>query len=151
MRGLRRVAVACVAAAVIAGCSVAGCSTAAPAPAAPAPAGPTPDDTVCREFGDTGSLVRRTAESLERMPVLPAAVALVLLNTRGIATTPGVEDPVLQAAQTELVAAIDDLDAQGQALLGPDGNPARDAVQLDAARILTAVEEIERVCGSRGA
>ncbi|MBC8092758.1 MAG: hypothetical protein H7Y15_12620 [Pseudonocardia sp.] len=145
MRG--RIAVACAAVALVAGCSAPEPATSA-APA-PVPAGPNAEDTVCQEFTDTGSLARRTAEALEQMPVLPAAIALVLLNTRGIASTPGVENPVLAAAQAELVAAIDDLDAQGKALLGPDGNPAQDTVQLDAARILAAVEEIERVCGGR--
>ncbi len=134
-------------AAVLAGC---GAPEPAEPTAIPAPtAAPLPEEVVCAEYADTGSLVRRTAEALEQMPVLPAAIALVLLNTRQVATTPGVLDPELQAAQTELVAAIDDLDTQGQALLGPDGDPARTAVQLDAARILAAVEEIERVCTTR--
>ncbi len=140
-------------AAVAATCAVlAGCGAPEPAEptATPAPsAAPIPEEVVCAEYVDTGSLVRRTAEALEQMPVLPAAIALVLLNTRQVATLPGVLDPELAAAQAELLAAIDDLDAQGRLLLGPDGNPAQTAVQLDAARILAAVTEIERVCAAR--
>jgi hypothetical protein len=133
--------------AVLAGC---GTSTPAEPTRSPSPsAAPLPEEVVCEEYADTGSLVRTTAESLERQPVLPAAVALVLFDSRRIAATAGVLDPELQAAQAELVAAIDDLDAQGQALLGPGGNPAQTAVQLDAARILAAVTEIERVCAGR--
>ncbi|MBW0116342.1 hypothetical protein [Pseudonocardia abyssalis] len=137
---------------------LAGCSTAAaPAPAstpsaAPAPTGAapaTPEDVVCADYTDSQSIVRQAADAMNRMPVLPAGVAVLLLGAREVATTGGVTDPAIVAAQTELVAAIDDLDAQGRALLGPDGNAAQDAVQLDATRIVAAVTEIERVCGAR--
>ena len=56
--------------------------------------------------------------------------------------------PELAAARTELVAAIDDLDAQARALLPPGGSATRDPVQLDPTRILAAAAEIERLCGS---
>ncbi|GAA3230559.1 hypothetical protein GCM10017691_23640 [Pseudonocardia petroleophila] len=138
---------------------LAGCSTAAPAPEAPAPAsaapGPsgavaaTPEDVVCEDYTDSQSVVRQAADAMTRMPVLPAGVAVLLLGARQVATTGGVTDPEIVAAQAELVAAIDDLDAQGREQLGPDGNAARDAVQLDAQRILAAVTEIERVCAGR--
>jgi hypothetical protein len=101
---------------------------------------------VCAEYRTDDSVLRRTADAVARMPVLPAGVNLVLLNTRMIAQTPGVQDPELVAAQAELVAAIDDLDAQGRALVGPEGSAVTDAVQFDAARITAAVTEIERVC-----
>ncbi|MDN5931838.1 MAG: hypothetical protein L0I24_12380, partial [Pseudonocardia sp.] len=108
-----------------------------------------PEDRVCSEYLDDQSLVRRIATTAAQQPVLPAAIALVLLDSRGIATTPGVTDPELLAAQQELLAAIDDLAAQGRALLPPGGNPAQDTVKLDAERILAAVAEIERVCQAR--
>lgn len=149
---------ALVAAAVLAALTVlAGCSaTPAPAPppatsAAPAPsAAPdrTPEEVVCADYTDSQSVVRQTAEAIEEMPVLPAGVAVLLLGARQVATTSGVTDPGIRAAQAELVAAIDDLDVQGRALLGPDGNAAQDAVRIDAARILAAVTEIERVCAA---
>ncbi|MBW0090573.1 hypothetical protein I4I73_05765 [Pseudonocardia sp. KRD-184] len=121
-------------------------TSAAPAPSA-APAR-TPEEVVCADYTDTRSVVRQTAEAIEEMPVLPAGVAVLLLGARQVATTSGVTDPEIRAAQAELAAAIDDLDAQGRALLGPDGNAAQDAVRIDAARILAAVTEIERVCGA---
>jgi hypothetical protein len=87
-------------------------------------------------------------QAMQRMPVLPAGVNLVLLNVRMVAGTPGVQDPELAAAQAELVAAIDDLDVQGREGIGPDGNAVSDAVQFDTERILAALTEIERVCGN---
>jgi hypothetical protein len=84
------------------------------------------------------------------MPVLPAGVSLVLLGVRQTALTPGVQDPALAAAQVELVAAIDDLDAQGRRLIGPEGDAAQDAVQLDTARVMAALGEVERICGAPG-
>ena len=84
------------------------------------------------------------------MPVLPAGVSLVLLGVRQTALTPGVQDPALAAAQLELVAAIDDLDAQGRRLIGPEGDAAQDAVQLDTARVMAALGEVERICGAPG-
>lgn len=147
-----RIAAVLVPLAVLAGCGATpepATPTASPVPptSASAPA-ESPEDRVCSEYGDDRSIVRRIANTLVQQPVLPAAIAIVLLDSRGIATTPGVTDPELLAAQMELIAAIDDLDAQGRALLGPDGNAAQDAVRIDAARILAAVTEIERVCGA---
>ncbi|MDN5750337.1 MAG: hypothetical protein L0H64_17800, partial [Pseudonocardia sp.] len=115
----------------------------------PEPAGGT-DATVCAQLvvDDPPSALRQVAEAAARMPVLPAAVAIILLGPRQVASTPGIQDPELAAAAAELVAAIDDLDAQADALLGPDGNAAQDAVQFDATRLLAAVDEIERVCTS---
>ena len=138
---------------LLAGCTGAPSAPAPPAPsAAPAPpsatAAATPDEAVCADYRGTGSVLRQTVEAMQRMPVLPAGVNLVLLNVRMVAATPGVQDPELQAAQAELVAAIDDLDAQGKALVGPEGNAVTDAVQFDSARILAALTEIERVCAA---
>jgi hypothetical protein len=155
------------------GLALAGCGPSAPAPAAPSSAAPppvaapgstapgsaapggtaaavTPDEVVCADYRDRESLLRQTAEAVERMPVLPAGVGLVLLGVRQTALTPGVQDPALAAAQAELVAAIDDLDAQGRRLIGPEGNAAQDAVQLDTARVVAALGEVERICGAPG-
>jgi hypothetical protein len=127
-------------------------TAAAPAPALPsAPALPTPadssDQAACADYANTVNTVRGIASALQNGPVLPAGVALFLLDARTRAATPGATNPALAAAETELVAAIDDLDAQGRALLPAGGNPARDAVQLDPTRILAAVGTIERLCG----
>ncbi|MHA6783757.1 hypothetical protein ACVGOW_22630 [Pseudonocardia saturnea] len=150
-----RIAAALVPLAVLAGCGGApgpATPTASPVPlppsSSPAPA-VSPEERVCSEYGDDQSIVRRIANTLAQQPVLPAAIAIVLLDSRGIATTPGVTDPELLAAQMELIGAIDDLDAQGRALLPPGANPAQETVQLDGERILAAVTEIERVCAAR--
>lgn len=119
------------------------------APDAPGATGGT-DAAVCAELAATTppSALRQVAEAADRMPILPAAAAIILLGPRQVASTGGAQDPELAAAQAELVAAIDDFDAQARALLGPEGNAAQDAVQLDADRLLAAIEEIERVCAS---
>ncbi len=100
---------------------LAGCGGPARSPA---------DAAACAGNEKTADTVRGIDKALQQGPILPAAVALVLLDSRARATRPGIEDPALAAAQAELVAAIDDLDAQGRALLPPGGNPAQNAVQL---------------------
>lgn len=129
-----------------------GCGGAAPAEPAPAPTGGATggtDAAVCNEFSGTGrSAFRQAVEAAQGMPVLPAAVAIIGLGPRQVASTAGAENPELVAAQEELVAAIDDLDAQGRELLGPEGDAAQDAVQLDVARALAALDEIERICAA---
>jgi hypothetical protein len=116
-------------------------------PAAP-PAAGTPDATACADNATTVSTVRGIADALERGPVLPAGVTLFLMTPREKAAAPEVTDPRLRAARAEMVAAIDDLDAQGQALLPPGGDALRDPVQLNPARILAAVAELEHLCGN---
>jgi hypothetical protein len=103
---------------------------------------------VCADHDTTVSTVRGVADALASGPVLPAGVALFLITPRARATVPGVADPALVAAGAELVAAIDDLDAQGVALLPPGGNVTRDPVQLDPTRILAAAAELERLCAA---
>ncbi len=138
---------------LLVGCGAAAPQTPAPAPAAvqPAPtadADRTAEDAACRDGAKTAGTVRSIAAALQEGPVLPAGVALFLLDARVRAAAPGIDDPALLTAQTELVAAIDDLDAQGRALLPPGGSPAQNRVQLDPTRIVAAVAEIERVCGT---
>jgi hypothetical protein len=134
---------------------LAGCGAAAPAPApgptaapAPAAAGAEAGAPACANAPVTISTVRGIADALERGPVLPAGVELFLTGPREAAVAPDPSGPELAAARAELVAAIDDLDAQARALLPPGGNVTRDPVQLNPARILAAAAEIERLCGS---
>jgi hypothetical protein len=128
-----------------------------PAPVAGADAAAGPTDTtgraeagggVCADHDNTVSTVRGVADALSSGPVLPAGVALFLTTPRARATVPGVADPALIAAGAELVAAIDDLDAQAVALLPPGGNVTRDPVQLDPTRIRAAAAELERLCAA---
>lgn len=144
-----------------------GCGGSPAPPAVPAvptgsaasapPAGPpsvdpgrSAEDAACAANEKTANTVRGIAAALEKGPVLPAGVALFLLDARSRAAAAQLGDPELAAAHAELVAAVDDLDAQGEALLPPGGSPARDAVQLDAARVLAAVEQIDRLCRRTG-
>lgn len=124
---------------------------AAPAPASTPPAAP-PSGTAAGEPGcvdheRTVSMVRGIADAVAQGPVLPAGVALFLLGprTRAAAVSDSA-DPELVAARAELVAAIDELDAQGRAALPPGGDAARNPVQLDPTRILAAADELERLC-----
>jgi hypothetical protein len=150
---VRRALVLAVTLGVLAGCGGPAAPAAAPpvAPSAPpSTAAPdrTPEQLACEQLKGTAGTVRRIAQQAERGPVLPAAVALLLFDPRRLATQPGVQDPELLAARAELVAAIDDLDAQGRALLPPGGNPVQNAVQLDMTRILAAVERLEALCST---
>jgi hypothetical protein len=150
---VRPVGRALAAAALLGALAACGGPAGAPPPPIPAPAdapqvpAPSPDEAVCAAHRATADTVRGIARAVEQGPVLPAGVALFLLDARNRAAQ-GARDPELAAAQAELVAAIDDLDAQARALLPPDGNPARDAVQLDPTRVVAAVEAVERVCGT---
>lgn len=136
--------------------ALAGCSApqppapASPAPPAPAPTAPagTPDQVSCQNVGDIAETVRGIGRASEQGPVLPAAVALVLIGPRQRALTPGIADAELAAAQIEFAAAIDELDGQGRAGLPPGGNPAKDTVQLDPTRILAAAEQVEALCAA---
>lgn len=154
---MRRALVLAVTLGVLAGCGGPAAPAAAPPVAPPvAPSVPpstaapdrTPEQLACEQLKGTAGTVRRIAQQAERGPVLPAAVALLLFDPRRLATQPGVQDPELLAARAELVAAIDDLDAQGRALLPPGGNPVQNAVQLDMTRILAAVERLEALCST---
>lgn len=120
-----------------------------PAVASPAVPSPSPDAAACAAHPSSASTVRGIAAAIERGPVLPAGVALFLLDSRMRAAVPGITDPVLAAALAEFVAAIDELDAQGRAGLPPGGNTAQDLVQLDPTRILAAVESVERACAAQ--
>lgn len=128
-----------------------------PAPVTPAPvsapvttAPVTPDVAACRSAPGTAVTVRDIAAAAGQGPVLPAAVDLFLLDARQKAAASGIADPALAAAEAGMVAAIDDLDAQGKAGLPPGGNPVRNAVKIDPTRALAAVVAVEKACTALG-
>ena len=137
----------------LAGCSAPPAPVAPPAPssaAAPSTsAAGRPDDVACTDGANTASTVRGIAKVAQDQPVLPAAVALFLLDARQKASGAGLTDPALVTAQAELVAAIDDLDAQGEKGLPPGGNASQDKVKLNVTRILAAVAGVEKACAAR--
>ncbi len=154
---LRRIPAAVALIGVLAGCG-GGAATAPTPPAAvpdppvattPAAAAAAPTGGACADYDKTVSTVRGIADALRRGPVLPAGVDLFLLGPRAQAANPEDADPELVEARAELVAAIDDLDAQGRALLPPGGSAARDPVQLNPDRILAAAAVFERLCSGR--
>lgn len=155
-----RYVLAAVALGVVTGCGGGSAPAPAPAPAPPATsvapppssgsaAAPSRDQAFCDAFPETASGLRTVTGAIERGPVVPAAVALFLVNPRSVAGEPGIQDPELAAAAAELVGAIDELGAQGAALVPPGTNAAETTVELDAARLTAAVERIERACAAR--
>ena len=94
--------------------------------------------------------MRGIADALAHGPVAPAGVTLLLSVPRERASAPEPTGPLLSKARAEMVAAIDDLDAQGRARLPAGGDALRDGVPLDPVRILAAAAELERVCGGPG-
>lgn len=142
---------ATVLATVLAGCGGAPSEASAPPPATTAAppttaAAPVRDEAFCAEFASIRNAVGQIDTAAGRGPVLPAAVALLLLAPRSAASAPGISDPELGAALDELVAAIDEVDAQGRERLPEGGNAATDAVPLDTARLVAAVESVEQAC-----
>ena len=157
-RGRSRTTAHLIIATVLLAAGCAGPSPAAPAPApapvtsAPATSAPAVDGNAaaCAGAPGTATTVRMIADTVNKGPVLPAAVALFLLDARQKAAAGGVTDPALQAAQQQMVAAIDDLDAQGKAKLPPGGNPASDTVALDMTKSLAATEAVRKACAALG-
>lgn len=124
--------------------------TSAPGSAAPTSPSANPDDVSCSSEKGTSATVRAIAAEAKKGPLLPAGVALFLVDARQKAAAPAT-DPALAVAQAELVKAIDDLDAQGEAGLPPGGNAAQNKVKLDVTRILSAVDAVDKACAARGA
>jgi hypothetical protein len=138
--------------------ALAGCSAEPAAPprtaAVPsgAPAAPNiadPNAVACARHAESGALVRRVVAEIEKGPVLPAGVAIILVGSRSGYATPGSTDPALTAALQEVGAAIDDLDRQGHAKLAPGGDVATSKVALDPARITAALDAADAACAGR--
>lgn len=123
-----------------------------PSAAAGSTTAPAVDGNVvaCKSAPGTAETVRDIAATAQKGPVLPAAVALFLLDARQKAAAPGITDPALVAAEAAMLSAIDDLDAQGRAALPPGGNPAQNAVKIDPTRALAAVAAVEKACAALG-
>jgi hypothetical protein len=150
----RRVAVLLSGAALVV--VLAGCSSGGSAPVAPLPpttvAGPAdadPDRVACARHAESGALVRRVVAEIEKGPVLPAGVAIILVGSRSGYGTPGSTDPSLTAALQEVGAAIDDLDRQGHAKLPPGGDVATSKVALDPTRTIAALDAADAACAGR--
>ncbi|MGH3611992.1 MAG: hypothetical protein ACRDRK_05155 [Pseudonocardia sp.] len=139
---------------VMAAVLLVGCGDApAPAPPPPAPVVPTfaptapadPDTTVCLRHAATVEVVRNEIQAYEAGPVAVIRPALVLLAARQAYAVLGVQDRERALAVAEVINAIDDLDAQGKALVPPGGSEL-DLVQLDPTRIRAALDALDRIC-----
>lgn len=135
---------------------LAGCSAPAPAPApaaaptsAPAPAGPSADEQLCGRSTALATNIRNAAHILDIGPVLPAAIPLLFLASRQMAAQAGLTNLALGQASTELVAAIDDLDAQSKAGSTSAEPTMEKPVQYDTKRLMAATAGLERACASR--
>ncbi|OJY49990.1 hypothetical protein [Pseudonocardia sp. 73-21] len=149
----RTVAGAALLAVVLGGCSAPSPSPApAPTPtsaAAPTSAAPTSDDQLCGRSAELATNIRNAAHILDIGPVLPAAIPLLFLASRQMAAQGGIISPALGQASTELVAAIDDLDAQSKAGSTAAEPTMEKPIQYDTKRLMVATAGFERACASR--
>ena len=149
----RAVAGAALLAVVLGGCGAPSPSPVpAPTPtstAAPASAAPTSDAQLCGRSAELVTNIRNAAHILDIGPVLPAAIPLLFLASRQMAAQGGIISPALSQASTELVAAIDDLDAQSKAGSSATEPTMEKPVQYDTRRLMAATAGLERACASR--
>ena len=153
MRTASGLAAALVAAALVAGCG-GGAEPAPPAPptasSAPSSAAAASDEQVCAAVPGIIAAAEGIDGAVAEGPVLPAGVALLLVAPRQAAASANVTDPELAAALAELVAAIDDLDAQARAALPEGGNAVENPVLVDADRLVAAAEAVQAECVDGG-
>ncbi len=137
---------------------LAGCSAPAPQPApapvptaaaAPTTSGATSDAQLCGRSAELASNIRNAAHILDIGPVLPAAIPLLFLASRQMAAQGGLTDLALGQASTELVAAIDDLDAQSKAGSTQAEPTLEKPVQYNTKRLIAATAGLERACAGR--
>lgn len=120
-------------------------------PAAVSVSAPVADaDTVaCQRYGTSARTARSVLEGIRNGPVVPAGVSFFLLPVRDAANAAGVRDATLATALKEVVAAVDDLDAQAQAKIPPGSDPVRTTVTIDPTRAIAAMAAVDQACGSR--
>lgn len=81
--------------------------------------------------------------------VLGPFIALIMLSTRRAATAgEQADDYEVVSAMREVIAAIDDLQAQAAAGVPPSADPTKTLVRLDPTRLVAALDEADRVCAS---
>lgn len=140
-----------------------GCSTngtaAAPArteaPPASSSAAATPTGnasvTACTAYANATGNPRQVVTTSSTKPVLGPAVALVLVNFRGIVSVASVPaDPPLQAMFTELTAAVDELSAQLAKGLPAGADAVSTPVSVVPARLKAALDAADALCTARG-
>lgn len=139
----------CAGLALLAGCSAARPSAAGPAPTTGGGRTPAADPTpgLCRSYAATSAGARTPLDAMRTEAVLLPFVDLIELATRQTAAAASsATDARVSAAMREVVAAIDDVDAQGRARLPADADPARATVRLDPGRLAAALDGADRAC-----
>lgn len=141
----------------LAGCSTNGTAaeparTASPSTsAADASATADPSASACTAYAGATGNPRQVVTTSSTKPVLGPAVALVLINFRGVVSGASVPtDPQLQEAFTELVAAVDDLSTQLTTGLPAGADAVQTPVAVDPSRLKTALDATDALCTARG-
>jgi hypothetical protein len=104
---------------------------------------------VCERYAGASGTLQRVLAEMRTGPVLGPGVTFLLIVPRDIAATPGITDPELAAAMSELTAAIDELGAQADAKLPPGADPMRTPVPVDPTRAAAAAARADAVCAIR--
>lgn len=142
------------------GCSTNGTAAAparteAPPASASSSAAATPTGnasvTACTAYANATGNPRQVVTTSSTKPVLGPAVALVLVNFRGIVSVASVPaDPPLQAVFTELTAAVDELSAQLAKGLPAGADAISTPVSVLPARLKAALDAADGLCTARG-
>lgn len=103
----------------------------------------------CDRHGQTAVISRQVVSSAAE-PVLASAPAFVLVGARQSATDAVAAVPSAAPVFGELVAAIDDLDAQATAQLPRGADGATTLVQLQPARLGAALDAVDALCRTAG-
>ena len=132
---------------LLAGCSPNAPSTSASASGVPAATQGPQDTEACRAVAADLASARTPLDAMRTEAVLLPFVDLIELSTRQSAqSATSASDPAVVGAMRELVAAIDDLDAQGKSRLASGADLAKTPVRLDPDRLAKALDGVEHAC-----
>jgi hypothetical protein len=139
---------------LLAGCSGGAGGSAPPRAAGPptgeGPTAPTLADQntqLCHGYAVASGSARTPLDAMRGEAVLLPFIDLIELSTEQAAQrASAAPDPAVAAAMREVVAAIDDLDAQGRARLPAGTDPSKTTVRLDPGRLAGALDGADRAC-----
>lgn len=101
----------------------------------------------CQTYTHASRGARTPIDAMRTQAVLVPFVALIELSARDAAQrASGAPDPAVAGAMREVVASLDDLDAQGQARLPAGADLAQTPVKLDPTRLVAALDAADRTC-----
>ncbi|WP_028932897.1 hypothetical protein [Pseudonocardia spinosispora] len=130
---------------LVAGLGLAGCSS--PPPGQDAAARAAANAPFCQTYTHAARGARTPIDAMRAQPVLVPFVALIELSARDAAQrASAAPDPAVAGAMREVVASLDDLDAQGQAGLPAGADLAQTPVKLDPTRLASALDTADRTC-----